>query len=284
MSIFESDRVIQETVSEATLRVYDAGFDQGAYRLKSLSDVIFYALPEFALGYSPKGIPDSKIIERVKSAAEIFYNTDNFKKRGEFGELVLHLLLRDFCGTTPLVSKIYFKDSANVAVHGFDAIHVTDIGGEKSLWLGEAKIHHDAQGGIMSLNDDLKKHFKEDYLRKEFLTISQKIAVLNDEVIPDRDYWLDLMHKHTTLDNIFQSITVPMLCVYDSGLYKTHTDATDEYAKHMNIEIGKLRDLFNRRKYKITTNLNVVLMLFPVPSKEELLNELHARLKNAQGI
>jgi hypothetical protein len=30
--------------------------------------------------------------------------------RGEFGELILHLLLRDFHDTVPLLSKIYFKD------------------------------------------------------------------------------------------------------------------------------------------------------------------------------
>lgn len=33
-----------------------------------------------------------------------------YKNRGEFGELILHLLLRDFKGTIPLVSKAYFKE------------------------------------------------------------------------------------------------------------------------------------------------------------------------------
>ncbi|WP_330558188.1 Hachiman antiphage defense system protein HamA [Acutalibacter sp. 1XD8-33] len=32
-------------------------------------------------------------------------------RRGEFGELILHLLLRDFKNTIPLISKVYFKDS-----------------------------------------------------------------------------------------------------------------------------------------------------------------------------
>lgn len=35
-----------------------------------------------------------------------------FKNRGEFGEIILHFLLRDFKNTIPLVSKVYFKDSS----------------------------------------------------------------------------------------------------------------------------------------------------------------------------
>lgn len=49
--------------------------------------------------------------------AEIEKLSEN--QRGEFGELLLHLILRDFKGTIPLISKVYFKDSAGVPAPWF---------------------------------------------------------------------------------------------------------------------------------------------------------------------
>jgi hypothetical protein len=279
---FESNKVIEEKICEAKLRVFDAGFDQNQYRLKPLADVIMRALPEFALGYNPKGTPDTLIYERLKEAAEILYKTDKYKSRGEFGELILHLLLRDFCGTIPLVSKIYFKDSPNNAVHGFDAIHVVNTDEEKSLWLGEAKIYQAGSDGLNKLVDDLKSHFTEDYLRNEFFLIKKKVDLVDEETIKDRDHWLDLMNKHTTIDRIFSSITIPMLCVYDSEVYQNHTSFSEEYLRTLEKEVREMAGNFHCKCGEITTNLNIILLLLPIPSKTELVDTLNERLKNLQ--
>lgn len=50
---------------------------------------------------------------------------EQYKK--EFIELLLHLLLREYKHTIPLISKVYFKDSAGVPAHGFDAVHITPM-------------------------------------------------------------------------------------------------------------------------------------------------------------
>lgn len=279
---FESNKVIDVHISDADLRVFDAGFDQNTYRLKPLAEVIIRALPEFAFGYNPTGTSDSKIIDRLKDAAESLYKTDLYKSRGEFGELILHLLLRDFCNTIPLISKIFFKDTDNASVHGFDAVHVVDDGDKKSLWLGEAKIYQDGAKGISELASDLTKHFSEDYLRSEFVLIRKKLELLDQSVVTDKDYWLDLMHKHTTIDKVFTSITIPMLCVYDSEIYSSHTEVSEKYIFELTNEAKKLKDDF--KKKTISTTLNVVLLLLPIPSKEDLVEMLHNKLKNIQNI
>lgn len=281
---FQSNKVIEERISDANLRVFDAGFDRNIYRIKPLAEVIIRVLPEFALGYKNSGTLDSEIIDRLRDAAEILYKTDKYKSRGEFGELILHLLLRDFCNTKPLISKIYFKDANNVAVHGFDAIHITDDDNGKSLWLGEAKIYEIGKNGITELVNDLKNHFTDDYLRSEFLLIRNKVELIDNDNIEDKKHWLDLMHKHTTLDKIFQSITVPMLCVYDSDLYKKHNCISDEYIESLKKEVQELSSHFNDKSKDIKTNLNIILMLLPIPSKKELIEILHGKLKNLQNV
>ncbi len=281
---FQSNKVIEERVSEAKLRVFDVGFDQNKYRLQPLADVIMKALPEFALGYKPNGIADTEIYDRLKDSAKILYDTDKYKSRGEFGELILHLLLRDFCNTIPLISKIFFKDSINCTVHGFDAIHITDDGKDKSLWLGEAKIYKVATNGIDELIKDLKTHFTEDYLRSEFFLLSNKVDLADEDIIENKKYWLDLMNKYTTIDKIFKSITIPMLCVYDSDIYKDHNSISKEYINALEEEVRSLGENFHNKCNKVTTNLNIILLLLPVPSKSELVDTLHERLTNLQNI
>lgn len=117
MRPFRSELVLDERISESTFRAYHVGFEQNEFRLKPLVDVIRRVIPEFALGYyEGSSIPLTEVVDKVEEAARTVYTTDNYKTRGEFGELILHLLLRDFCNSIPLISKIYFKDSHNVTI------------------------------------------------------------------------------------------------------------------------------------------------------------------------
>ena len=121
---FKSDLVLDERINETTLRAYHVGFDQNRFRLLPLVDLLASVIPEFALGLQEGGsVLLTAMVEKVREAAQTVYRTDKYERRGEFGELILHLLLRDFHNTIPLVSGIYFKDSANQQVKGFDGVH-----------------------------------------------------------------------------------------------------------------------------------------------------------------
>ncbi len=223
---FKSELVIDERISEATLRAYHVGFDQNQFRLQPLVEVIRRVIPEFSLGYyEGNSIPLTNIVERLKEAAEIVYQTDKYQRRGEFGELILHLLLRDFCNSIPLISKIYFKDTPNIPVHGFDGVHVTMEGDDKKLWLGESKLYHNGKHGVKNLAEDLKNHIQADYLKREFTHITKKLS--ND--VPEINYWRKLMDKHQTLDKVYSSIVIPMACTYSSDLFKKHNHETQVY-------------------------------------------------------
>ena len=102
---------------------------------------------------------------------------EKYLKRGEFGEVILHLLLRDFIETVPLISKIHFKDADGITIHGFDAVHIGPSvlnHSERSLYLGESKLYNCGKTGVRELINDIKNHFKRDFLRREFALISKK--------------------------------------------------------------------------------------------------------------
>lgn len=277
----ELDEVIEEKISESTFRAYHVGFDQNKFRLQPLADKIRDIIIEFAFGYFElekfKDNPTAWA-SKLKEAAETVYTTDKHEKRGEFGELILHLLLRGFHNTIPLLSKIYFKDAANSTVHGFDGVHITIDGDKKKLWLGESKFYANGKAGISALIEDLKNHIKEDYLRQEFVFISRKMA----SEAPEAEHWQKLMNKYTKLDEILDSICIPVVCTYSSDIFKSHNAETKEYLDAFEKECREFKKLFEDKN--ITTNVEIILMLLPVPDKDELNNELDKRLKSMQGI
>lgn len=276
---FQSNLVLEEKISEATLRAYNVGFDQNQFRLQPLVDVIAEVIPEYALGYhAGTAIPINELRRRLKEAAIRVYTTDDYKNRGEFGELILHLLLRDYCGTIPLISKIVFKDADNSTVHGFDGVHVVVKDQRKELWLGESKLYTDGKAGVKALAKDLKAHLERDYLKREFSLISTKLPVEMQEI----EHWRAMLHEHQRLETVLDNLCIPMVCTYSSALYGAHTANTEEYLMAFVNECQNLKNIFEERK--IETSVDVILLLLPVPSKDELVANLDERLKHMQAI
>lgn len=304
---FGSKVIITQHIAEADLKTYFVGFDLGQYRWEPLIDKLLDALVDFAFGYHEGILTNAYNREKLREAAKSIYkieqydpssNADHAKyageddfierkygTRGEFGELILHLLLRDFHDTICLLSKIYFKDADGVPVHGFDAVHIHE--GTKSLWLGESKLYADGKDGVKELTDDVMKHFKEDYLRREFALITKKRhAYVDPNVIPNRDRWFDLIDKDNTLEKILDSVTIPLLCTYTSDIFTKHSsEKTNEFIHDYEVEMRELKKHFDDNKGSpIQTDLQVVLLLFPVPSKNDLLKKVHDRLNHLQRI
>lgn len=126
--------------------------------------------------------------------------------------------------------------------------------------------------------NDIKKHVSADYLKQQFNIISKKLP----QDIPEIEYWRNLMHKNQKLDTIFSSIVIPMVCTYSSKLFVTHSNETQQYLLDFKNECQSLHLEFNR--LKTITNVEIILMLLPIPDKDELNTNLDKRLKAMQII
>lgn len=308
-TIFGSTNVITEKISEADLKTYLVGFDiddnsQKYYRLDNLVTLLLKVIPEFAFAYHEGTITPSRVYELTRDAARAIYKIKEFGevrkiyenncfiedddvskkylRRGEFGEVILHLLLRDFHETIPLLSKIYFKDAYGSTVHGFDAVHVQPS--TETLWLGESKLYVDGKSAIRALITDIKEHFKRDYLNDEFTIISKKIKPYDN--IENKDYWLKLMDENTKLSTICKSVNIPLLCTYSSTLFTKFDDEyLPQFVKEYEQEVRNLKKYFDEKNdHPLKTNLNVILLLFPVQCKKNLVKKMHEKLTYLQGI
>ncbi|HHV6839753.1 TPA: HamA C-terminal domain-containing protein, partial [Haemophilus influenzae] len=153
-----------------------AGYECGEWRSSQLAEHAMEWLPEFCLTANElKSITSSNALKMIRKAAQLVYQTDKYKNRGEFGELFLHIVLRQIYGSIPAISKIYFKDAVNTTVKGFDAVHIININDTFELWLGEVKFYNNAGQAIRDVIDEIKIHTTQDYLKNEKMLLLNKI-------------------------------------------------------------------------------------------------------------
>ena len=308
---FGSEKVITQHISDTDLKTYFVGFDinddgQRVYRWDDFIKILTFTIHEFAFGHHDgTETPITDTIRKLSESAKSIYSIDEFIKvkkiymeedgeiddddpakkylsRGEFGELILHLLLRDFHNTIPLLSKIHFKDSDGMSVHGFDSVHIQPE--TKTLWLGESKLYKDGKKGVKALIQDIKEHFKSDYLRREFALISKKIKPYDN--IPEKDYWFNLMDENTKLESVFQSVSIPLVCTYTSNIFsKYHDEHMEEFIEMYENEVRDLKSYFDTNNdHPLKTQLNIILLLFPVKCKNDLVRRMHQKLEIIQQI
>lgn len=307
----EVKNVLNCKVNNANLHSYFIDFDlndNGEFEqmLKEFVKLLTEEIPNFALGYHQgMMVAQEEILRVLTEAAKSIYKIDAYEKtaeiylkgesweddlqnkylkRGEFGELILHFILKYFFNTHPLVAKVYFKDSYGHAVHGFDSVHIdTQL---QTLWLGESKIYTDGKRGIDALIEDLFEHFNGDYFDSEFTIISKRITdtktnLEDANIKPEK--WIELLNKYNKLSDKLTKIVVPMFCAYETKIFSNDHKSQnfeEEYIK----EITKLNERFidKKQNHPWNAHLNIVVILVPLESKKKLITALHRKLKILQ--
>lgn len=256
-----------------------AGYEVTKWRAHALADYLMESLPDFCLTYSEYAELDhASAIKLIRQAANTVYRTEKFQKRGEFGELLLHVILKMTMGTIPAVSKIYYKDAANDTVKGFDAVHVVPTDEGLGLWLGEVKFYDDHARAIRDVVEELEQHLQVNYLKAEFVAIVNKI----DEKWPYSADLKKLLDSRTSIDEVFKSFCVPVLLTYDSATTSAHEAFTDSYKSELVNEFRRIADVFKGRVAAFPHHIH--LFLVPLNTKKVLIEALDGKLKAWQAI
>lgn len=94
------------------------------------------------------------------------------------------------------------------------------------------------------------------------------------------------------LKDFLSSVTIPLVCTYQSKLFENFNDETNpDFISEYEREIKNLEVVFKKALNSIEeqtgepkrTNLNIVLILFPIPNKKDLIKVLHQKLYNQQN-
>lgn len=255
------------------------GYERGEWRARQLAEHAMVWLPEFALSPNEcEKMNHANSVTFIRRAAKAVYESEKFRNRGEFGELFLHIAIRQVFGSIPAISKIYYKMSNNDPVKGFDAVHVVGSGNDLELWIGEAKFYNDIDMAIRDVVKEIVDHTKTDYLRTEFALITNKI----DESTGHADALKKLLNPNTSLDEVFKRACVPVLLTYDSPTIQAYTECNNEYNNSFNNEIKKHWQDFKGRN--LPGEFRIHLFLLPLHEKKNLVSFLDERLKAWQSL
>lgn len=268
--------IVHDEDSMPTLLGICARFESGEWRGQRLAENLFRCIPEFCLTYSEiHEVDSSEWMDKMKKAVSMIYSSPKYKNRGEFGELLLHYILKDLYKTVPAISKMYFKDGPNETVKGFDAVHViVNSEGNLDLWLGEVKFYNNASKAISDVIPEIKEHFAHDYLLTEFIAITNKL----DKESPFYDKLSKLISPDTSLDDIFERICVPVLITFNSKVIDKHTKYTTTYKEEMKAEMEKHFQQFESQFKKLGIDIEVHLFLLPLKTKESFVQILNNKL------
>lgn len=261
-----------------------AGYELREWRAAQLARHLVDWLPEFALTHSElQSLGVHNLASLLARAAQVIYDTrtanpDLRDRRGEIGELLLHIAIRQVFDTLPAISKFYFKDSVNGTVKGFDAVHVVVSASRLELWLGEVKFKVDIAEAIREVVAEIEAHTKRDYLRNEFALISNKI----DRAWPHAERLSKLLHKNTPLDQVFDCMAIPVLLTFESPVLQSHEEISDAFKIAFEAEVRKHHTSFCRKA--LPEKIRIHLFLFPMKDKKALVDEFDRRLEACQLI
>lgn len=281
--------IVPQHIDQETLKSYYLYFDENGDKSSEFLDILMDSLLEFVFGIKYKNIQIPRDHKKFFNACEKLYKDPkarNTKKEGDLGEIILHTLLRKYVGTIPFAGRFYFAVDKNTSPKSFDIVHVLPNKFKNILVLGESKMYADANGGIDALADDIKKHFNADYIRKQFVKISEAVSsdnLVDQETIikPMRrtiEDWEYLLRTEKTLEHVIDALYVPLLCTYNYDKYNEYESLCEQFIKEYEIHIGELYNYFDNKNIIRPACLNILLMLFPVPSKDILIEEYYKRI------
>jgi len=273
---------VQHLELRPSLTVLCAGYELDEWRAAALVDDLFQRhLASFALSYTDfREIDGQNAARSLKRAAQVVYSTDKYRRRGEFGELILHAALIDFFGARPAVSKIFYKDSDNDTVKGFDSVHIVESPNGVEIWLGEAKFYKDAASAITEALGSLRDHLDRDFLRREFVAITNKL---------DRNWEhsrtvREMLDSPRSLNDIAQSIVIPVLITYNSDAVSAWTRICPEYVDQLDAEANATWARFDVGQLSDRFDIAVQLILVPLADKDTLLDLMHQKLNVYQAL
>lgn len=241
---------------------YHLNYESGEYRESDLVKTIRGALPKFALTPEEyKKLVDDDELDEIYRLAFSRISQAKKNKKGDYGELLLFLILQTFYGADRLVTKVKLRSSVKDQIKGFDCAHfgIDDLG-DVSLWLGEVKFYKSFSGAVSDIVEEIHQHVTNEYLKNEFSILCPNIEYNNSVEIPDEI--IEYLDGTVTLDDV--KIVIPALVTYESALLKKYTKVDENFKAAIKDQFEAKFKTINKKDIKIPENVEVFFILLPL--------------------
>lgn len=247
-------------------------YEDGRYRQKELVGLIrdavpFFALTEDEIATIDKSDWNKNSFTRISDA--------NRKSKGDYGELLLFLILSVFYDVPKFVTKARLRSTTREQIKGFDCAHFSISNSKVTLWLGEAKFHQNISGAISSALKSLKEHLNDSERIKSELRLLGGEIELNKQLENEK---YELLKSYVTGGRSLNKvdIAVPVLCTYDSKCIKAFSGNmdsdidSDDFKEKIAIELEDNFKKINSKSWPKRSNIKIVFFIVPLESVSDL--------------
>lgn len=251
------------------------GFELKKWRFERLAAHLTDWLPDFAIrndNLPPDLINIADYRTLIETAARRVYNTEKSERRGEIGELLLHIACRQFVGTFPTISKVFYKTATNDVVKGFDLVHTRYDAArdELELWLGEAKFYTSGAEAISDAISSISKHMQAGFMTSEKILLGGKVS----SNTPGYSKLEWLFRRDTPLDEIFHRMVIPVLIAYDTKHAPSYEDDIS-YDTAIRAELTSFQAALSKT---VPKEISFYSFYVPMDSKRKLIDAFDAKL------
>lgn len=249
-------------------RTFHLDYTSKTYREKELVALIRDSVPYFALTESE--LSDLEEIDKGRTAWSRISKARKDKK-GDYGELLLYLILIVYYEAPKFVTKVRLRSSTTMQINGYDCAHFTIENEEPILWLGESKFHQSFSSALTHSFDSLNEHCKILYTSDEMSILKPNIEANKD----NEDDFLKLksIFSGKSIDKI--KFKIPVLLTYDSNVIKTNEDINDKFKKDLDEELLKhYRSIEKKDILTDLKNIEFIFFIFPLDTVSNIKNDL----------
>lgn len=248
---------------------YHLDYESGKYRQVELVKLIRDTVLYFALTREELSKIDSNSLNKFQSRAWKRISDRPKDKKGDFGEVLLFLLLETFYPTRKLVTKIRLRTSYGDEVKGFDCAHISFDNEEICFWLGEAKFHQSFSTAISSAIGSINEHIMPSSLKDELSILESNNCEIEESL---RGKIEDYLNSGISLDKM--KFKIPILLTYDCSIIKSHRNVCEEFLRELNNELIKRYSSIDAKEIKVAQNIELHFIIFPLESVKLIKDEL----------
>lgn len=265
-------------------------FEDGSWRYSKFQNFVWDNIAETSLSQKERDKLVSKSHSTLVAAAKNLRLTDvdEVGSGSELAEIVLYGIMKHYYHALPVVPKIFYKQNNQDNAKGADSVHIV-IEDDKdfSLWFGEAKFYNNIEDARLdTIIESVNNSLQTDKLKKENSIITNISDI--DSLIDNNELCTKIkeaLSPQESIDSLKPKIHIPILLLHECSITKEADCMSEEYKESMisyhkeranayfKKQISKLGILFKYREIKFH------LILFPVPSKKDIVDKFISNVK-----
>ena len=244
---------------------YHLSYESGLYRQSDLVKLIRDTVIYFALTPQELAQIDAETLTKLQTRAWKRISNRPAAKKGDYGELLLFLILEVFYPARKVVTKVRLRSSLGDEIKGYDCAHFSIENDKICLWLGEAKFHQDFNTAIYKAIESLNDHISDKAIKDELTILESNNTEIDDG---DRQAIEDYLNSGISLDEM--PFKIPVLITYDSKAIGNHKEICDEFSKELHSELDNKYSLIDGRNINLKKNMEVHFILVPLQTVKEI--------------